>query len=157
MRVLKTDTKSKFGKWLRAERVTLGLTQREIASKLGCNPRTVGFWEMGKCEPSLRMAVQTKTLIKNLKQQSDLMNESPLQIIRDEVLPQFEPSAENGIPLDKSQQAATNTAEPEGDALCVVFYRLTELRRDGFDLLSKDSFRELRSYMQYLLSKQKSL
>ena len=135
MRILKADAKGEFGRWLRAERVALGLSQRDLASKLGCTYQAVSQWERGDCKPRPFTIKQIKQLIKDLKQQSESANEVVLQVSQDEAVPQF------NLPA-------------EGDALCNVFRRLAELRKKGFDMLNEGSYRELSSYMRYLLFKQ---
>ena len=135
MRILKADAKGEFGRWLRAERVALGLSQRELASKLGCTYQAVSLWETGNRVPSIFVAKQVEQLIKDLKQQSESMNGALPQVSQDEAVSQF------NLPT-------------EDDALCDVFRRLTELRKKGFDMLNEGSYRELSSYMRYLLFKQ---
>lgn len=135
MKMPRLDAKGEFGRWLRTERVTLGLSQRELASKLGCTYQNVSRWECGDYKPRPFTIKQIKQLIKDLKQQSESANEMVLQVSQDEAVPQF------NLPT-------------EDDALCDVFRRLTELRKKGFDMLNEGSYRELSSYMRYLLFKQ---
>ena len=42
-----------FGDNLRAMRKANGLTQAELAQKLGVSPQAVSFWEMGSNEPTI--------------------------------------------------------------------------------------------------------
>ena len=43
---------------IREYRIEKGLTQNELASKIGVIGHNVGDWERGKCEPSLDMLVK---------------------------------------------------------------------------------------------------
>lgn len=51
-----------MGKNMRAERVRNGLTQTELANKLGVTQLTVSRWESGECEPSAKSLVGMTSL-----------------------------------------------------------------------------------------------
>lgn len=43
-------------KIIREERIKLGLSQRELAKRIGCTGRAIGYWEAGIKTPSLDLA-----------------------------------------------------------------------------------------------------
>lgn len=45
----------KFGKRVRLARVENGLTQAELAEKVGCTRQTIGLIEADRCNPSLEL------------------------------------------------------------------------------------------------------
>ena len=45
--------KLRFGEWFRVARGRAGLTQAQIAERLGVKPQTVSNWENGVSSPSL--------------------------------------------------------------------------------------------------------
>lgn len=47
------DTRSTFAKNLRLLRISHGISQTELADRLGVNQRTISAWETGICEPDL--------------------------------------------------------------------------------------------------------
>ena len=49
--------KNQLGKKLKESRQALGLTQLELAEKLGCGRSSIGDWESGRTEPSLDMLI----------------------------------------------------------------------------------------------------
>ncbi|MFL2130803.1 helix-turn-helix transcriptional regulator [Ruoffia sp. FAM 20858] len=46
-----------FGKNLKSHRVSRGMTQKDVADKLGVSPKTIGSWERDRTEPSYDMQV----------------------------------------------------------------------------------------------------
>ena len=43
-----------LGEHIKKRRIDLGLTQREVARRIGANPWTLGNWEKGKTQPAKR-------------------------------------------------------------------------------------------------------
>lgn len=50
------------GKILASERVKAGLTQTELAEKLGVSGQSVSLWEQGRAKPSIERLVQCSEL-----------------------------------------------------------------------------------------------
>src|SRR5436190_3413776 len=48
---------------LRKARVVLGITQKEVAKKLGVGQSTVKFWEQGRCQPHTALRSQVETFL----------------------------------------------------------------------------------------------
>jgi DNA-binding XRE family transcriptional regulator len=44
----------RLGDHIRKRRLDLGLLQKQVAVRLGADPKTINNWEMGKFEPTLR-------------------------------------------------------------------------------------------------------
>ena len=49
-----TPVRPEFPRWLQHRRLSVGLTQRELADRLGVGERSVRAWESGESTPSLR-------------------------------------------------------------------------------------------------------
>lgn len=54
---------SEFGDRVRAKRIALGLSQKELAAKIGCEPQSVSNWECDRGEPWRKRAVEIITKI----------------------------------------------------------------------------------------------
>ena len=52
----------KFGERLKELRVSLGYTQPELASKLGCKRQTIGSWEQGQTTPDIKALLQLQSI-----------------------------------------------------------------------------------------------
>lgn len=49
---------SEFGDRVRTMRIALGLSQKELAAKIGCEPQSVSNWECGRGEPWRKRALE---------------------------------------------------------------------------------------------------
>jgi transcriptional regulator with XRE-family HTH domain len=59
-----------FGERLRLQRVTLGLTQKEVAQKMGIDPSTLASWERGEHRPILRLLDSVKAFVNATRETS---------------------------------------------------------------------------------------
>ncbi|SEO01599.1 helix-turn-helix transcriptional regulator [Actinacidiphila rubida] len=71
-----------FGSSIRSTRLQLGISQRELAKRIGCPPSTVSRWESGQTEfPSGRLLFLTRAAVKNIRTEQLLMGRSLKNIL----------------------------------------------------------------------------
>jgi len=56
-----------FGERLRLHRIEVGLTQQQLAQKLGINPSTLAHWEQGRHKPMRRLFKSIMAFLEDLR------------------------------------------------------------------------------------------
>src|SRR5688572_23682428 len=101
-----------FGLWLKERRSTLGLTQDELAERIGCSPDTVRKIEAGRRRPSRQIAEllagsfdvapdELEMFVRFARNQSQVVED-------DEVVSAAEPSPVAGTPWRGLERRRTN-------------------------------------------------
>ncbi len=55
---------TKIGKYIASKRKKLGLTQKQLAEKLGMSDKSVSKWERGICLPDVSVYIQLCNILK---------------------------------------------------------------------------------------------